>query len=112
MTAASPVLALDRVRLSYMLRTGELNVAPGVSFCLGRGEALGLVRESGSGKSTIAFALVRYLGPVGRIVSGRILFEGRDIAAMDAAELRAVRGRRIAMVYQDPLSSLNPVMTI
>ena len=112
MTSTPSVLEVDQLRISYMLRTGELNVSPGVSLCLRRGEALGLVGESGSGKSTIAFALVRYLGPFGRIMGGRILFEGRDITGMDAAELRAIRGRRIAMVYQDPLSSLNPVLTI
>src|SRR5262249_32857980 len=67
---------------------------------------------SGSGKSTIAYALVRYLGPHGRIAGGRILFEGRDIAAMSEAELRQIRGRHIAMVYQEPMSSLNPVMTV
>jgi peptide/nickel transport system ATP-binding protein len=109
---ATPILELDRVRLSYDLRAGEANVVPGLSLRLGRGEALGLVGESGSGKSTIAFALVRYIGPLGRIAGGRILFEGRDIAAMDDAELRTIRGRRIAMVYQEPTSSLNPVMTV
>jgi len=109
---APAVLELDRVRLSYMLRAGEVNVTPGLSLRIARGEALGLVGESGSGKSTVAFTIVRYMGPLGRIVGGRILFEGRDVAAMSEAELRAIRGRRIAMVYQDPMSSLNPVMTI
>ena len=112
MPEPAPVLELDRVRLSFMTRKGELNVTPGLSLALARGEALGLVGESGSGKSTVAFSIVRYLGPLGRVVSGRILFEGRDTAAMSEAELRAIRGRRIAMVYQDPMSSLNPVMTI
>ncbi len=112
MPEPAPLLELDRVRLSFMTRKGELNVTPGLSLALARGEALGLVGESGSGKSTVAFSIVRYLGPLGRIVSGRILFEGRDTAAMREAELRAIRGRRIAMVYQDPMSSLNPVMTI
>jgi len=106
------VLQLDSVRLSYDLRAGEANVVRGLDLTLRRGEALGLVGESGSGKSTIAYALVRYLGPHGRIAGGRILFEGRDIAAMSEAELRQIRGRRIAMVYQEPISSLNPVMTV
>ena len=112
MTGAAPILELDRVRLSYVLRAVEINVTPSLSLSLARGEALGLVGESGSGKSTVAFTLVRYLGPFGRIMSGRILFEGRDIATMSEAELRAIRGKRIAMVYQDPMSSLNPVMPI
>ena len=107
-----PVLRLDSVRLSYLLRAGEANVVRGLDLALRRGEALGLVGESGSGKSTIAYALLRHLGPNGRITGGRILFEGQDIAAMSEAELRHIRGRRIAMVYQEPMSSLNPVMTI
>jgi len=107
-----PVLEFERVRLTYSLRAGEIVVAPDLSFRIARGEALGLVGESGSGKSTVAFAIMRYLGPLGRIAGGRVLFEGRDIAALGEAELRGIRGRRIAMVYQDPMSSLNPVMTV
>ena len=110
--ADPPLLELQDVRISYFVRAGESNVVPGLSFALRRGEALGLVGESGCGKSTVALAIVRYLGRAGRVVGGRILFEGRDLAAMGEAELRAVRGRRIAMVYQDPMSSLDPVMPI
>src|SRR5437870_6817683 len=73
---------------------------------------MGLVGESGCGKSTVALGIVRYLGRAGRIMGGRIVFEGRDVAAMTVSELRAMRGRRIAMVYQDPMASLNPVMTV
>src|SRR5215831_16358641 len=108
----TPTVLFDRVRISYFSRSGEINVVPGLSFAVRRGEAMGLVGESGCGKSTVALAVVRYLGQAGRVVSGRILFEGRDLAAMSEAELRAVRGRRIAIVYQDPMASLNPVMTV
>src|SRR5499433_2155054 len=108
----TPTVLFDRVRISYFTRSGEINVVPGLSFAVRRGEAMGLVGESGCGKSTVALAVVRYLGQAGRVVSGRILFEGRDLAAMSEAELRAVRGRRIAIVYQDPMASLNPVMTV
>ena len=107
-----PVLELDGARVSFFLRAGEVNVIPGLSFTIGRGEAFGLVGESGSGKSTVALAIMRYLGRAGRLTGGRILFQGRDMAALDSAALRAVRGRQIAMVYQDPMSSLNPVMSV
>jgi len=107
-----PLLSLEAARISYFSRAGEVNVIPGLTFSLAPGEAMGLVGESGCGKSTVALAIVRYLGRAGRIMGGRILFEGRDVAAMTDAELRAMRGRRIAMVYQDPMASLNPVMTV
>src|SRR5207245_11401517 len=108
----APRLVLVHARISYFTRAGEVNVIPGLSFALGAGEALGLVGESGCGKSTVALAIVRYLGRAGRITGGRILFEGRDLATLDAASLRAIRGRRIAMVYPHPMASLNPVMTV
>src|SRR5205814_3302462 len=97
---------------SYFSRAGEVNVIPGLTFALAPGEAMGLVGESGCGKSTVALGIVRYLGRAGRIMGGRIVFEGRDVAAMTVSELRAMRGRRVAMVYQDPMASLNPVMTV
>jgi peptide/nickel transport system ATP-binding protein len=108
----APLLELQDVRISYVGRAGESVVIPGLSLTLGAGEALGLVGESGCGKSTVALAIVRYLGRAGRVAGGRILFEGRDLGALDEHALRAVRGRRIAMVYQDPMASLNPVMPI
>ena len=108
----APILAFEDVRISYFPRDGEVTVIPGLSFTLGRGAALGLVGESGCGKSTVALSIVRYLGRTGRVMGGRILFEGRDLATMGDAELRRLRGRRIAMVYQDPMASLNPVMTV
>ena len=109
---SQPVLEFRQVRISFMTRAGEINVIPSLSFSLNKGEALGIVGESGCGKSTVALATMRYLGRGGRVTGGEILFEGRNIAAMSDRELRAIRGRRIAMVYQDPISSLNPVKTI
>ena len=111
-SATAPVLELRNVSISYFVRAGEMRVVPNISFKLGQGEALGLVGESGCGKSTVAFAVMQYLGSVGRVTKGQVLFEGRDLAKMSAQELRAIRGRRIAMVYQDPMSSLNPVIPI
>src|SRR4051812_25145397 len=106
------ILELKNVGISYMVRAGELKVVPDVSLTLYEGEALGLVGESGCGKSTLAYAIMRYLGGSGRLAGGQILFEGRDMGKMSEAELRAVRGSRLAMVYQDPMSSLNPTLPI
>jgi peptide/nickel transport system ATP-binding protein len=111
-TESAPLLEFQDVRISYLLRAGELNVVPKLSFTLGRGEALGLVGESGCGKSTVALSIMRYLGPAGRVLGGRILFDGQDLATLSDAELCRIRGRRIAMIYQDPTASLNPVMTV
>ncbi|HKP24210.1 MAG TPA: ABC transporter ATP-binding protein [Dongiaceae bacterium] len=111
-TETAPVLELRNVAISYFVRAGEMKVVPNISFKLGQGEALGLVGESGCGKSTVAFAVMQYLGTVGRITNGQVLFEGKDLAKMSPAELRAIRGRKISMVYQDPMSSLNPVIPI
>jgi peptide/nickel transport system ATP-binding protein len=107
-----PLLDVRDLRIAYATRAGEAVVVPGVSFTLRAGEALGLVGESGCGKSTVALSIVRYLGRAGRIAGGRIRFEGRELTTLDEAGLRAIRGRRIAMVYQDPMASLNPVMTV
>ncbi|MGH8742299.1 MAG: ABC transporter ATP-binding protein, partial [Burkholderiales bacterium] len=108
----APVLELRNVAISYFVRAGEMKVVPNISFKLAQGEALGLVGESGCGKSTVAFAVMQYLGTVGRITNGQVLFEGKDLLKMAPAELRAIRGRKISMVYQDPMSSLNPVIPI
>jgi peptide/nickel transport system ATP-binding protein len=107
-----PLLDIQDLRVAYTTRAGEVLVIPNLSFSLNAGEALGLVGESGCGKSTVALSIMRYLGRSGRITGGRVLFEGRDVATLDEADLRAIRGRRIAMVYQDPMASLNPVMTV
>ena len=106
------LLDIRGLRVSYVTRAGELPVIPGLDLSLRAGEALGLVGESGCGKSTVALSIVRYLGRSGRITGGQILFEGRDLVTLGEDQLRAVRGRRIAMVYQDPMASLNPVMTV
>ncbi|MEK7386776.1 MAG: ABC transporter ATP-binding protein [candidate division NC10 bacterium] len=83
-----------------------------VSFALGEGETLGIVGESGSGKTTLALSLLRLLPPAGRIVSGEIRFEGDDLLRKSHAEMRRIRGKRIAMILQDPMASLNPLFTV
>ena len=84
----------------------------GVSFQLAPGETLGLVGESGSGKSVTAFSILRLLQPPGRIAGGRILFEGRDLLVLPEREMRAIRGARISLIFQEPTTALNPVMRV
>jgi len=108
----APVLDVRHLRVIYTTRAGEVTVIPDLSLSLEAGEAFGLVGESGCGKSTVALSIVRYLGRTGRIGGGQILVEGRDLTTLGDAALRTIRGRRIAMVYQDPVASLNPVMTV
>jgi len=110
--AVTPTLAFDRVTVEYRSRSAVHRALTELSFEVAPGEAYGLVGESGCGKSTAAFAAMRYLGEGAHIAQGSIRFEGVDIGTLRPAELRALRGRRMAMVYQDPMSSLNPVMTI
>jgi oligopeptide transport system ATP-binding protein len=90
---------------------GVVHAVNGVSYALERGETLGIVGESGSGKSASALSILGLVAP-GRVVEGAALFEGRDLLTLSPAELRRVRGRHIAMVFQDPLTSLNPVLTV
>ncbi|KAF0169988.1 MAG: peptide/nickel transport system ATP-binding protein, partial [Caulobacteraceae bacterium] len=110
---AEPVLALDELTVRFRLRRGELTAVDGVSFTVHRGETFGLVGESGSGKSVTARSIMRLIpDPPGEIPRGRIVFEGRDVLELSDAEMRALRGRRIAMVFQEPMSALNPVFTV
>ncbi|MSP49495.1 MAG: ABC transporter ATP-binding protein [Alphaproteobacteria bacterium] len=106
------VLAFEHVSIAYDSRAGRQNILNDVSFVIGEGEALGLVGESGCGKSTVALAAMHYLPRGMSLTEGRIRVEGRDLARLSADELSRIRGNRIAMVYQDPMSSLNPVMPI
>jgi ABC-type dipeptide/oligopeptide/nickel transport system ATPase component len=107
--AASPLLEVHELTADF----GARRVVHGVSFTVGPGEAVGFVGESGSGKSVTARGVIR-IAPEGSRLrwSGRILFGGQDLLALPERELAALRGRRIAMVFQDPMSSLNPVMTV
>jgi peptide/nickel transport system ATP-binding protein len=108
----APILECRNLSVSYAGRAGDVPAVIDFNLDLMPGEAHGLVGESGCGKSTIALAIMQYLGKAGRVVGGRILFEGRDLLGMRGAELRAIRGGAIAMIYQEPMASLNPSMTI
>jgi len=106
------VLALDGLSITHIGRRRSARILDDVSFSIGEGEAFGLVGESGCGKSTVALAAMRYLPAGMKVSSGTLRVEGRDTATMSDNELRRLRGSRLAMVYQDPMSSLNPVMPV
>ena len=109
----SPLLTVRDLAVDLRRRHGVVHAVRGLSYSLDRGEAIGIVGESGSGKTISSLALLGLLPDgISRVVRGSILFAGRDIVGMHDAELRELRGARISMVFQDPLSSLNPVMTI
>jgi peptide/nickel transport system ATP-binding protein len=107
----TPVLKVENAAISYQTRRGDVQAVRDVSFEIHRGEAFGIVGESGCGKSTVAFGIVNFLGN-GRIVDGSILFQGRELRGRTEDELRHLRGDQIAMVYQDPMQALNPSMRI
>jgi oligopeptide transport system ATP-binding protein len=112
MNQPGDLLAVHELRTSFFTRAGVVKAVDGVSFHVAAGEALGLVGESGCGKSVTALSIMGLVAPPGRVLSGRIEFEGRDLVAMREAERQRIRGDRIAMVFQDPISYLNPVQTI
>jgi oligopeptide/dipeptide ABC transporter ATP-binding protein len=106
--AASPVLQIDGLTTTV----GDLKILDGVSLTIGDGEVVGVVGESGSGKSMTALSTMRLLPSSVGVTSGRILFEGMDLLGRSEVEMRRIRGDRIAMIFQEPMSSLNPVLTI
>jgi peptide/nickel transport system ATP-binding protein len=110
--AADVVLAVEDLRMSYMVRGTAREVLRGVTFEIRPGEVYGLVGESGCGKSTTAYAALRYLPSNGRIDGGRVTADGVELTAMSASELRQFRARHVSMVYQDPVQALNPVLKI
>ncbi len=107
-----PILEIDKLSISFFTRLREIPAVMDFSVSVQPGEAVGLVGESGCGKSTVALGVMQDLGKNGRIVGGSIKFKGRDLSAMSAEELRDIRGNEIAMIYQEPMASLNPAMKI
>ncbi len=109
---SKPILEIDNLSISFFTRLREIPAVMDFSCKVMPGEAMGLVGESGCGKSTVALAVMRDLGKNGRIVGGTIKFKGRDLTTMGDEELRQIRGSQIAMIYQEPMASLNPAMKI
>ncbi|EDZ47824.1 Oligopeptide/dipeptide transporter domain family protein [Rhodobacterales bacterium Y4I] len=109
---SGPILEIDKLSISFFTRLREIPAVMDFSVAVQPGEAVGLVGESGCGKSTVALGVMQDLGKNGRIVGGTIKFKGRDLSEMSAEELRDIRGNEIAMIYQEPMASLNPAMRI
>jgi peptide/nickel transport system ATP-binding protein len=108
----SPILAVHDLVTHFHTRAGVVKAVDGVSFEVAAGEVVGLVGESGSGKSVTGFSILGLVDPPGQIVSGSVRLEGQELVGADQATLRHLRGRRMAMVFQDPAATLNPVLTI
>lgn len=106
------LLIIEDLQIDYPIAIGTVHAVRGVSLEVKTGETLGIVGESGSGKSTMGLAILQLVRAPGKITGGRVLFEGRDLVALPEAEMRRVRGKDIAMVFQNPLTSLNPLMRI
>ena len=112
MDAKEPLLQVEDLRVEFSTRRGVVFAVNGISFAIARGETLGIVGESGCGKSVTSLAVLGLLARNGRVASGRAPFEGRDLIELSDRALRGIRGREIAMIFQDPMTSLNPVLTI
>jgi oligopeptide/dipeptide ABC transporter ATP-binding protein len=107
-----PLLKVDDLHVRFGTARGFVHAVNGISFEIRPGETLGIVGESGCGKSVTSLAILGILARNGRVTQGSAVFEGQDLVQMEDAELRKIRGKEIAMIFQDPMTSLNPVMTI
>src|SRR5438270_4435795 len=109
----TPLLSIRDLRTYFYTEAGVARAVDGVSFDVGAGETVGIVGESGCGKSVTALSILRLIQPPGRIESGsRIEFEGKDLVTLGDEEMRNIRGNRISMIFQEPMSALNPVFTV
>ncbi len=106
------LIDIQDLRVSFFTPGGEVQAVRGISWFLDKGEALGIVGESGSGKSVSVYAVMRLLQSPGRVVGGSIHFDGKDVLSLSEKEMRSIRGNEIAMIFQDPMTSLNPVYTV
>ncbi|WP_432287832.1 ABC transporter ATP-binding protein [Aminobacter sp. BA135] len=111
-TAQEPIIEIENLSISFFTRRGEIPAVMDFSCTVMPGEAMGIVGESGCGKSTVSLGIMRDLSNIGKIVGGRIRFQGKDMGDMSEDELRSIRGNKIAMIYQEPMASLNPAMKV
>jgi len=112
MSMRQPLLSVEDLHVRFWTRRGTIHAVNGISFGIAPGETLGIVGESGCGKSVTSLALLGILPRAGRATEGKAVFDGRDLLELSDGELRRVRGKEIAMIFQDPMTSLNPVLTI
>jgi peptide/nickel transport system ATP-binding protein len=112
MTGARSTLQVEGLETYFFTKAGVVKAVDGVSFAVGRGEVMGLVGESGCGKSVTGFSIMGLVDPPGRIVGGQVLFNGENLVTASAEHMRALRGSHIAMIFQDPMMTLNPVLRI
>jgi peptide/nickel transport system ATP-binding protein len=108
----SHMLEIENLKVYYQMSEGMIKAVDNVGFPVDKKETIGVVGESGSGKSTLGFSILRLVPPPGKIVDGKILFDGGDLLKLSEEEMRGIRGKQISMVFQDPMTSLNPLMKI
>ncbi|MEM8951091.1 MAG: ATP-binding cassette domain-containing protein, partial [Pseudomonadota bacterium] len=108
----TPVLAVEDLQTHFFTKAGVAKAVDGISFTIGKGELVGLVGESGSGKTVTGFSILGLVDPPGRIVGGSIKIGGSELVGLSEEKLRPIRGRKIAMIFQDPMMTLNPVLRI
>ena len=106
------VLEVKNLHTSFFTDAGEVKAVNGVNFALKPGEIMGIVGESGSGKSVTAYSIMQILAETGRIVEGQVIFKGEDLASWDKKRMQSFRGKHCSIIFQDPMTSLNPVFTI
>ena len=111
-TNAQPILKVENLSIAYETRNGDVEAVRNISFSVAPGETFGIAGESGCGKSTVAFSILGFLGQNGKITSGKVLFEGNTLSDKSQKELRALRGNKISVVYQDPMKALNPSLRV
>jgi peptide/nickel transport system ATP-binding protein/oligopeptide transport system ATP-binding protein len=109
---APTLLAIEGLRTVFRNPSGEVAAVDGVSLSVARGKTLGIVGESGCGKSMLSLSVMRLVPPPGRVAAGRVMFDGQDLLALPNQGMRAIRGNRIGMIFQEPMTSLNPVFTV